>query len=132
MTTKETQSKAILEQERQRTLAEIGRLRRYMEDGVEERIVDSGEDSVDAAADVYEREKTLAIIRTLDNKLVAIERAIRATEKGSYGICEMCGLPIAPARLEFMPQTTTCVKCQERLERMPRYKPRPTISREDE
>jgi len=130
--TEENQSKAKLEQEKQRTVAELNRLRRYMEDGVEERILDGGEDSVDAAADLYEREKTLAIIQTLENKLVAIERALRAAEKGSYGICEICRLPIEPGRLEFMPHTTTCVKCQERLERQPRYMPRAPASREDE
>jgi RNA polymerase-binding transcription factor DksA len=31
-----------------------------------------------------------------------------------------------------MPHTTTCVKCQAKLERMPRYKPRAPAPREDE
>ena len=130
--TEHFQTKAELEQDKERTLAELDRLRRYMEDGVEERIVDGGEDSVDAAADVYEREKTLAIIQTLENKLAAIERGLRAAEKGKYGICEICGQPIAPARLEFLPYITTCVKCQAKLERMPRYKPRAPVPREEE
>jgi RNA polymerase-binding transcription factor DksA len=73
-------------------------------------------DAVDIATDLYEREKTLAIIRTLENKLDSIERALRATEKGSYGICEVCGEAISPGRLEVLPHTTTCVKCQEKLE----------------
>ncbi len=115
-------SKKQLLAERERTQAELKRLRSYLE--VEaERIINSGEDSVDAAADIYEREKTLAIIQTLENKLLGVERALRAAEKGSYGICEVCGQPINPDRLEVMPHTTTCVKCQAKLERRPRRGP---------
>lgn len=73
-------------------------------------------DAVDVATDIYEREKTLAIIRTLERKLGSIERALRATEKGSYGICEVCGGTISPGRLEALPHTTTCVECQAKLE----------------
>jgi RNA polymerase-binding transcription factor DksA len=108
-------SKKRLLAERKRTLDELARLRSYMEVG-EDRIIDGGEDSVDAAADVYEREKMLAIIQTLDHKVSAIERALKAADKGSYGICEICGQPIDPERLEVMPQTTTCITCQQRLE----------------
>jgi RNA polymerase-binding transcription factor DksA len=111
-----------LQAERDRTQAELKRLRSYLEAEVE-RITESGEDSVDAAADIYEREKTLAIIQTLERKLAAIERALRAAEKGGYGICEICGEPIDPARLAAMPHTTTCIKCQEKLERTQHRKP---------
>ena len=54
-----------LQAERERTMAELKRLRSYLEDEVE-RVIDGGEDSVDAASDIYEREKTLAIIQTLE------------------------------------------------------------------
>jgi DnaK suppressor protein len=124
------QTKRLLA-ERKRTLEELKRLRSYMEVG-EERIISSGEDSVDAAADVYEREKTLAIIQTLQKKVASIERALRAAEKGSYGICEVCHQPVDPARLEVMPHTTTCVQCQARLERQPGYRPTITYPREEE
>jgi len=33
-------------------------------------------------------------------------------------VCEECGEAIAPARLRAMPEVTTCVRCQDRLERM--------------
>jgi DnaK suppressor protein len=32
-------------------------------------------------------------------------------EQGSFGCCEACGEPIAPARLTLMPETTLCVDC---------------------
>ncbi len=125
------ESKRQLLAERERTQAELKRLRSYLE--VEaERIINSGEDSVDAAADIYEREKTLAIIQTLQNKLQAIERALRAAEKGNYGICEICGQAIDPERLEVMPHTTTCIKCQAKLERRPRRGPLTVAPVDDE
>ena len=120
-----------LRAEREQTLAELKCLRGYLGPGAG-RVSDSSADSVDVAADIYEREKTLAIIQTLEKKLVSIERAMRATEEGTYGICEVCGEAIDPGRLEVVPHATTCVKCQTRMERLqpPR---RPTaLLREEE
>jgi len=107
-----------LQAERKEILAKLKCLRRYLETEVE-RVIDS----VDAASDIYERGKTLAIIETLQEKLASIENALRAAEKGHYGICDMCGGKIDPARLEIVPYATTCVKCQEKLERSLRSRP---------
>ena len=110
-----------LQAERERTETELKHLRSYLEDEVE-RVIDGSEDSVDAASDVYEREKTLAIIQTLEKKLIAVERALQVAEKGGYGICEVCHNPIDPARLAVVPHTTTCIKCQEKLERQQHHR----------
>jgi len=120
-----------LKAERARTQGEILRLRTYM--GCEvDHIVDGGEDSVDAASDIYEREKTLAIIQTLEKKLASIDRALRVADEGRYGICEMCGQPIDPDRLAVVPHTTTCVKCQSRLERSSGRRLRPSMPLDEE
>jgi RNA polymerase-binding transcription factor len=42
---------------------------------------------------------------------------------GEYGICQECEERIAPARLRAMPEVTTCVRCQDRLERLKRLQP---------
>jgi len=120
-----------LEAERERTLQELKRLRSYLEAEVDH-ITDGGEDSVDAASDVYEREKTLAIIQTLEKKLASVERALDAAKRGGYGICEVCRQKIDPDRLAVMPHATTCVKCQERLERSARRWPRAGLQFDDE
>jgi len=121
-----------LRAQRERTQIELKRLKEYLEDEVE-RVIDGGEDSVDAASDIYEREKTLSIIATLEKKLVAIEHALQLAMKGEYGICEVCHLPIDPARLEAVPSTTTCVRCQEKLERSQRRRvPTAFAMREEE
>jgi len=106
--------------ERERTVAELQRLRKYLGTDVD-RFSAGGEDSVDAASDLHEREKSLGLVRLLERKLVAIERASQALEHGGYGICEICREAINPERMAAIPQTTTCVRCQEKLDRSPRY-----------
>ena len=108
-----------LQKERRRTEEEIARLRSYLETEME-RGASEDEDAPDAAGDIYEREKTLALIRTLEDKLASIDHAIRSTAIGQYGICERCGQAIDPDRLEIMPHTTLCVRCQSELERRTR------------
>jgi RNA polymerase-binding transcription factor DksA len=40
-----------------------------------------------------------------------VERALGKLEGGSYGVCENCGEPIAPARLEAKPAARHCINC---------------------
>jgi DnaK suppressor protein len=49
--------------------------------------------------------------------VVAAERVDRALEKlaeGSYGTCDSCGGPIAPARLRAAPESVRCIDCARR------------------
>jgi len=68
--------------------------------------------------DLYERDKIVALIESLEFRRASIERALKAIEKGTYGICERCGSEIDPARLEARPDATLCLKCQEEVERL--------------
>lgn len=102
-----------LQQEREQTQAELERLREYLKAAPEP----TG-DEVDL--DVYEREKNLALVRRLEQKLDEIDYALRAAAKGKYGICERCGKPIDLARLQVLPETTLCVKCKNELEKAAR------------
>jgi len=47
----------------------------------------------------------LQLRETLDEVALAIARL----EEGTYGRCEACGEPVAPARLEAMPATRFCI-----------------------
>ncbi len=67
--------------------------------------------------DAYEREKILGLVQSLRRKLESLDRAMEWAQKGNYGICENCGERIDPARLEILPQTTLCLRCQRDLER---------------
>ena len=102
----------VLEREREHTLAELEHLRADLRAEVEHDDVD------DAAQDLIERDKTQAIIVTLERKLENIEHAIKQAQSGDYGICERCGKPIEPERLEIFPETTLCVNCKRITERI--------------
>jgi DnaK suppressor protein len=106
-----------LQETREELLQDIEGLRRDLRN--------MAEPSADEAdVDAYEREKTWALIQRLQAKLESVERAIHAAEKGTYGICESCGQPIDPARLEILPEATMCLNCQRQFERrVRRYRP---------
>ena len=46
-----------------------------------------------------------------------LARALDRLELGRYGFCEDCGEAIDAERMEFAPETTTCVSCQARRDR---------------
>jgi DnaK suppressor protein len=72
----------------------------------------------EADLDAYEREKTLALIQTMERKLDSIDHALRMARNGTYGICENCSNRIDPARLEIIPEATLCLECQRQKERL--------------
>lgn len=102
----------LLEQEREHTIEELQHLRDELSAEFEHDDVD------DAASDLIERDKTQALIVTLEYKLKDIEHAIEQVQSGGYGICERCGNPIDPERLEIFPETTLCVNCKRESERI--------------
>ncbi|MBI5303414.1 MAG: TraR/DksA C4-type zinc finger protein [Chloroflexi bacterium] len=102
-----------LEKERALVREELNRLREYLKTEPE-----STGDEVDLA--VYEREKNLALVKHLEQKIEEIDRVLQNAKKGKYGICERCGNAIDPARLAAMPETTLCIKCKSEVERAAR------------
>lgn len=102
-----------LNRERDELLREIEHLRIALSSEV-----DATEEEADP--ELVEREKTLALLQTLERKLEEVEDALRAAEQGTYGICEVCGQPIDPARLAIMPEATMCVSCKMERERRSR------------
>ena len=120
------QSKEVakLEEEKRKTDAEIQRLQPALVPEVESSGGGEDGDSVDAASAIYECQKTIALIGNLRDKILSIDNALRMVRKGCYGICEMCGERIDPARLEIVRQATLCVRCQAKAEaRMRRGRP---------
>jgi RNA polymerase-binding transcription factor DksA len=64
-----------------------------------------------------ERELNLATRSILVGRANRLAEALDRLRRGRYGCCEECGEPIAPARLKAMPEVTTCIRCQDRIER---------------
>ena len=100
-----------LEAERNAILDDIEHLKEWLQGEVD---VDADEGDPDLA----EREKNLALLTVMERKLESVNSALRAMEKGRYGICERCGNPIDPARLEVRPDATLCLDCQREVERI--------------
>jgi RNA polymerase-binding transcription factor DksA len=100
---------------RERTVLDIERLREELQAEIEPASA-TDDDSADVAADVYERGKIISLIQNLELKLRSLDNAIEKARRGTYGICEKCGNPIPPERLEIMPETTLCVRCASERE----------------
>ncbi len=66
---------------------------------------------------VYEQERLLTVREELNGRRHRIEHALKKMDKGTWGICENCGEPIAPERLEALPFVTLCITCQEQQDK---------------
>ncbi len=102
-----------LEQERRHVEAELLRLRAELQEAPEP----TG-DEIDL--NVYEREKTLGLVAAYERRLDELDHALRAAEKGKYGICVRCGKPIDPERLKIFPEATMDVNCKNEVEQLAR------------
>jgi DnaK suppressor protein len=49
----------------------------------------------------------------LAERIDRLTAALERIAQGRYGVCEVCGEPIEPARLQAVPESETCVKCQK-------------------
>ncbi len=117
----------LIAKERIRLLEEEARI-----NGALERLREALKEEVDVDAeegdpDLIEREKNVALVIQLEHKLEGIHAAMRAIDKGTYGLCERCGKEIDVERLEVRPDATLCVRCQAEVEKLIRrgMMPRP-------
>ena len=79
----------------------------------EEIAVQSAPDAVDHSQLVAERDLAIHQIETNFNRIQSIKRALERIAKGSYGTCLMCDGEIGLKRLQAVPSTAYCVRCQE-------------------
>ncbi|UED88716.1 TraR/DksA C4-type zinc finger protein [Streptomyces profundus] len=59
----------------------------------------------------FEREQLRARRDQVRAELEALDLAAERLREGTYRVCERCGEPIAPARLDARPTARTCVPC---------------------
>jgi len=59
-----------------------------------------------------ELERRRALEKRLRDQLAEIEHALHKKGQGTYGVCDSCGQPIDPARLEALPQANLCLSCK--------------------
>jgi RNA polymerase-binding transcription factor DksA len=75
------------------------------------------EHMADAGTDAYDQDFALSMASSEQNAIYEIEDAIRRIKSGTFGICEMTGKPIEPARLTAIPWTRFSADAERELER---------------
>ncbi|HLH56708.1 MAG TPA: TraR/DksA C4-type zinc finger protein [Verrucomicrobiae bacterium] len=71
----------------------------------------------DAGTDTYDRDLALGVLSSEQEAIYEVDEAIARIRDGTYGICELTGRPIEPARLEAIPWTRFCAEAEKQLER---------------
>jgi DnaK suppressor protein len=84
-------------------------------------------DEVDEIQANERREIGFATRELLVERVNRLSAALDRLREGQYGTCVECEEPISPARLRALPEVQTCVRCQDRIERMGRH-----VEREEE
>jgi len=103
-----------LEGERKRLVEELEQLKASVRPADERREGSPFGKREEEAAETLELEKRLTLEKRIIDQLADIEHALRKFEEGTYGLCDSCGQPIDPARLEALPQATLCLSCKAR------------------
>ena len=68
----------------------------------------------DSSQVTAERAEVDALVNSIRDSLAEVEHALAKFESGTYGVCEGCGQPISPARLEAKPAAVYCINCASR------------------
>jgi len=66
------------------------------------------------ATEIVEIEKGLILEKRVRDQLSEVEHALHKFDQGTYGLCDSCGQPIEPARLEALPHANLCLSCKAR------------------
>jgi RNA polymerase-binding transcription factor len=72
---------------------------------------------LDLAQSIEHQELARLTATRLAERARRLQIALTRVADGEYGVCSECGTSIPPKRLLAIPDATTCVACQERLER---------------
>jgi DnaK suppressor protein len=75
-----------------------------------------GGDAADAAFDASGEEMASQLAELESKELAQVERALKRLKQGTYGQCESCASKILIARLNALPYSTLCIKCQREME----------------
>ncbi len=102
-----------LESEQKRLMEELEQLKASVRPAEERREGSPFGKREEEATESFELERRLSLEKSMREQLTAIEHALQKFEDGTYGLCDSCGQPIDPARLEALPQASLCLRCKE-------------------
>jgi len=115
MTDRFKQLRAQLESEHIRYAEELAKLQTTASTSEERREGSPFGKREEEATETMELEKRLTLENRIRQEMSGIDHALEKFEKGTYGLCENCGQPIDPERLEVLPQAAYCMKCKALL-----------------
>lgn len=111
-----------LKQEQARLNSELQQLKAEERSADEQREGSPFGKREEGATEAFELEKRLVLENRLTTTLTEVKRAIEKYEAGTYGVCDLCGKPIEPARLEALPHANLCLECKTRQAKNARSK----------
>ena len=112
MTTGFNFNRSRLESEQKRLTEELEQLKASLRPAEERREGSPFGKREEEATESFELEKRLALEKRIKDRLAEVEHALRKFEEGTYSLCDNCGQPIDPARLEALPEATLCLNCK--------------------
>jgi len=104
-----TDPRAVLEERRDALRAALQEITHVPVDPVTP--VSFGKRVGDGTTEAVDRLTKVGTARELEASLADVERALAKLDEGTYGSCDVCGEPIAAARLEARPWSVLCVRC---------------------
>ncbi len=112
MTTNFNLLRSRLESERKRLTEQMDQLEASVRPTEERREGSPFGKREEEAAETQELEKRLVLEKRIKDQMAGVEHAFHKFEEGTYGLCDGCGQPIDPARLEALPQANLCMSCK--------------------
>jgi DnaK suppressor protein len=82
----------------------------------ESALIDPEQHAEDNGTEMAEADREEALIEMAEVRKSEAEAALARLAAGTYGICVDCGEKIAEARLEYRPEASRCLPCQEKFE----------------
>lgn len=96
-----------LEKQLKQRLAELIARTNVIEDNLRQPLDDDAEEQ---ASELADDEALEGVDEVLRNEIVQIRAAITRIDRGTYGICSVCGEGIGIERLTARPIATRCIK----------------------
>ncbi|MEU6782596.1 TraR/DksA C4-type zinc finger protein [Nonomuraea angiospora] len=99
--------------DRERTVARVASLTRDWDAIVQSAALVATDDEHDpeGSSTAFERAHVQALLDQGKSHLADLDTALKRLDDGAYGVCEVCGRPIAVERLKARPAAKTCIAC---------------------
>lgn len=110
-----TEERTELKQKIEQAISVAKREKEYLEDASKPVAPENSIGRVSRMDAINNKSVSEASLRSVKRRLSNLELALHKIDDESFGKCSRCGRVIAPKRLMFMPQSTRCISCADRV-----------------